>query len=229
MGKWKEWRLIFHLPLPLAVIGLVTYGAAFSPLIHIDRLIITYLLVLFGLVLTAYPLDALYSDWSDKISRDVKIYLPMIFIIGASGFITLSIYAILKTSLTGIVVTLVLMFFLVAYNMEKPKWIHNKWGFAVSWGGFVVIASYYYQSLQLNWIMIPLFIFGMLMALTEWFTTNTKSPIQQAISQMKMDINEPDNFEYQRKTIRKQTFWITSLWCYANFFFAMTLLMWRLT
>lgn len=236
--NWKEYRTLFHFPLPLALIGIVTIGAVFSPSIHLNRLIITYLLVIFGLVLGAYAFDAMYADWRPVIQNISQTTLWIIAIVGVSGFASIATYAIIKTSLTGIIVAIVLMFFIITYNLEFPKWIHNKWGFSVAWGATPIIASYYYQSLTINWIMILLGITGFIFAYEEWHTTNTKSPIQKRISDLKISVKWMHNIQYDtivemleldRKFIRKETFKITSIYCYSLFTLGMTLLIWRLT
>jgi hypothetical protein len=216
----KQWRTVLHFPLPLAVVALVSIGAVVSPVIHIDRLFITYLLILFGLIMVAYPLDALFSDWKFRIKSISSNQLIGLAVIGTLGYSVTAAYAIYHTSLTGIIVAIFIGFFLISYNSEHPKWIHNKWGFAISWGGLPIIASYYYQSLQINWIMIPLFISGFLLAMQEWYTTNTKSVIQQKLNHLAVD--------EMRKTIRKETFRSTTLMCYTQFAFAITLLAWRI-
>lgn len=231
--SWKEYRLVFHWPLPLAVIALVTYGALVSPTIHLDRLAITYLLVLFGLVLTAYPLDALKSDWKFMIKGIQPWKLISIGALGLAGFIAISAYAIIQTSRIGILVAVVLILAVVCYNLETPSWIHNKYGFAITWGSLAIVASYFYQSIQLNWIMIPLGVTGFIIAMQEWYTTNTKSPIQQSLTKLKtinyLPIDElaVATREKNRITIRKETFRITSIYCYANLSLALTLLAWR--
>lgn len=217
----REWKVVFHFPLPLAVVALTTIGACVSPQIHIDRLIITYLLILFGLVFAAYSFDALASDWKFLIRGIQQWQLILLALIGLMGFIGISIYATIKTSLIGILVALVLITFIVTYNLEVPKWLHNKWGFAISWGGFVTIASYYYQSLQISLIMIPLFLTGFLFAIMEYHTTNTHSILQRGITSLNKEMPE-------RKLMRKETFTITSLMCYSLFTLSMTLLMYRL-
>lgn len=234
MIYWKEWRLILHFPLPLAVLALVTFGAVVSPSFHLDRLLISFLLVFFGLVLVAYPIDAIYSDWSKFILYIKFKYIIIMIFIGVGGFLITAIYAILNTTLLGIIVAALLMFAIVTYNSEKPKWAHNRYGFAVAWGAGPMAASYAYQTLTLNWIMIPLAVTGFLIAMQEWFTTNTKSPIQQAITKLKtynklpVDDMMPMTREKERVIIRKETFRVTNLMCYSLFSLAMTLMLWRL-
>ena len=217
----KEWRLLFHYPLPLAVVGLVSIGAALSPTIHLDRLLITYLLLFFGLVMAAYAFDAMYADWRPMIKNIQQWKLWTIALIGMSSFIGISIYAIITTSITGIVVALILITSVVCYNLEHPKWFHNKWGFGLSWGAASIVASFYYQSLQVSWLMMPLAITGFILAIQEWYTTNTKSPIQHYINVL--------GVKESRRHVRKETFRITSIYCYSILMIGITLLMWRFT
>jgi len=219
---------------PLAVVALVTFGALVSSTLHLDRLLITYLLILFGLVFTAYPLDALKSDWKFMIKGIQPWKLILIGTIGLVGFIGISTYAILQTSRIGILVAVILILSVVCYNLETPIWFHNKYGFAISWGSLAITASYFYQTIQLNWIMIPLAVTGFIIAMQEWFTTNTKSPIQQSLTKLKtinyLPIDELAVMtrEKNRVIIRKETFRITNLYCYSLFSLSMTLLMWRI-
>jgi len=220
MELYKQYRTLFHWPLPLAVIAIVTFGAIVSPTIYINRLIITYLLVLFGLVLAAYSLDALSADWKFLIVDIPKWLLYTLAGIGIAGFIITAGYAIITTSLTGIIVAIILLTSVVSYNLEIPKIVHNQYGFSLSWGAAAIISSYYYESLQISWFIVLLGITGFLIGMQEWYTTNTKSPMQKAIS----NIITPE-----RKVLRKNTFLSTNLMCYSLFALSMTLLAWRLS
>jgi hypothetical protein len=249
----KEWKLIFHIPLPLAVIAEATIAAVLAPHLFIQRLVITYLLIIFGLVLAAYSLDALASDWKHLIKEIPKWQLETLAIVGIIMFLVIASWATVTTSWSGLLVTTILIISVLCYNLERPKWFHNKYGFAITWGGLVPILSYYYQSLEINFIMIPLFITGFLIAMQEWYCTNTKSPMQQAITYLKYDnvmlnwtfptivpaqgggvINGPktlesfrDEYMKYRRIIRKETFKVTSLMCYSLLMLSMTLLIWR--
>jgi hypothetical protein len=224
--NWKQYRLLFHWPLPLAVVAITTYGAVVSPEINIKRLLITYLLILFGLVFAAYSFDALVADWKDKINDISSKTLLGIALLGITGFFLVAAYAIIYSVWWGVFVALILAVFVICYNLEKPKWFHNKWGFAVGWGAVPIMGSYLYQSLSVNWIMLLLFLVGILLALQEWYLTNTKARIQKDLSMLKSFTTQES--ELLRKDIRKQTFWVTSLFCYVNFTLSMTLLVWRI-
>jgi hypothetical protein len=219
--SWKEWKLVLHFPLPLAVVAETTIAAVVAPHLYLNRLLITWILILFGLVMAAYSFDALASDWKHLIHGIKQWQLVLLALIGVSGFIGICIYAIITTSITGIVVAIILLIFVLCYNLEVPKWFHNKYGFSISWGSFVCVSSYYYQSLKLDLIMIPLAIFGFLIAMQEWHQTNTKSPAQQAINNLSRELPE-------RKILRKQTFIMTSYMCYSLFLLSITLLFWKI-
>lgn len=220
MDKIKQYRTLFHFPLPLTVVGMVTIGAVLSPTFYINRLIVTYLLILFGLVMAAYSLDARCADWKFLIKDIPQWQLEALGVGGVCGFVLIATYAILNTSMTGIIVAIFLMFFIVAYNIELPKWIHNKYGFAISWGSASMIGSYFYQSLSVNIMLVPLGIVGFLIALQEWYLGNTRSGLQQGISAMERSQN--------RKDMRKASFTALSFMCYAWFSVGMLLLFWRL-
>jgi mannose/fructose/N-acetylgalactosamine-specific phosphotransferase system component IIC len=204
------------------VIALATFGAICSPTLHLARLIITYLLILFGLVLAAYSLDALASDWKHLIKEIPKWQLETLAIAGIIMFLVVASWATITTSWSGLLVTFILIISVFCYNLERPKWFHNIWGFAVTWGALVPVLSYYYQSLQLSFILIPLAITGFLIAMEEWYCTNTHSPMQQAIGTILKENPE-------RRALRKETFRVTSLMCYSLFSLSMTLLLWRIT
>ena len=215
----KQFRVLFHWPLPLAVISIVTYGAILSPVFNLWRLVLTYLMVFFGLVLAAYSIDALYSDWKDLISLSDNV-LKATAIVGLIGFIVVAAYETVVISWTGIIVTLLIVAAVILYNTNN-KYLHNKYGFSVTWGGMVAVLSYYYQSLSIGIIVIPLFITAFLIAMQEWYTTNRAAPIQKEIS--KMEKGET------RRLLRRETFRSTSLMCYSNIMIAITLLTWRMT
>ena len=95
--------------------------------------------------------------------------------------------------------------------------------------------------------MIPLFIKCFIIAIKQWYTTNTKSPIQKKITEVKELMicfgyaytreNHKDYLSasgyvsafWARKDIRKETFRITSIYCYSLFMIGMTLLTWKIT
>jgi hypothetical protein len=216
----NQYRILFHWPLPLAVVSIVTFGAILAPHIIIQRLLLTYLMILFGLVLGAYSIDALKSDWKFLIKDIPEKFLKILALIGVLGFLSIALYETFTISLTGIVPTILIAASVVLYNSNN-KYLHNKYGFALTWGSLISISSYYYQTLSLNIILIPLALASFLIAMQEWYTTNTKSPAQLAIGVIPKMLP-------QRKILRKETFRMTSLMCYSNFVLAITILMWRL-
>ena len=218
MTAYKQFRLLTHWPLPLAVISIVTYGAVVSSTFSLNRLLLTYLMVFFGLVLAAYSIDALYSDWKDLITISDNT-LKTIAIIGLVGFIVIAVYETLIISLTGIIVTVLIVAAVVLYNTNN-KYLHNKYGFAITWGSMISVLSYYYQSLSFSAVLIPLFIASFLIAMQEWYTTNRSSPMQKEITSM----DKGDS----RRIMRKETFRSTALMCYSNFMIAITLLTWKI-
>lgn len=217
---YKQWRTVFHYPLPLAVVGVASIGAALSPVLYIQRLVISYSLILSALVLIGYPLDAKYSDWKFLIT-DIQKWLKYIIIIGIVVTALLWIYSVMITNDTIILLGVIYLAGIVAYNTEYPKILHTKGGFAISWGGATAVGSYYFQSLQLNWVIIPLFITGVIISLQEWYTSNTGSPMQKSISKL-----EKSNSE--RRLLRKETFHITTLYSYTIFTIGVTLVLWRI-
>ena len=56
--RWQYLRLM-HFPLPLCVFSFATLGAVISPIIYLDRLLWTYLIVFTNLCLASYSFDEL--------------------------------------------------------------------------------------------------------------------------------------------------------------------------
>jgi len=158
-GKTRELYTILHLPYTSMVLSYVLIGAALSPIIYPDRVILTLLAYFLGLGLSAHALNELrLRHWGDALGeRELRIVFgaPLL---GALLVGTYGMYVIYTVAHSVTVAPLVLFafivtetFFLLAYNLEIANGkFHSDLSFAFSWAALPVIISYYANALAVT-------------------------------------------------------------------------------
>ncbi len=148
-----------HLPYTSMVLSYVLIGAALSPSIYLDRVILGLLAYFFGLGLSAHALNELHArHWGEALSRaELRILfaLPLAgaFLVGAYGM-----YVLRAATHGGLLAPLILLalilletFFLYAYNTDFSNGrFHNDVSFAFSWAALPFLTSYYVNSLTIT-------------------------------------------------------------------------------
>jgi hypothetical protein len=158
-GKARELYTILHLPYTSMVLSYVLIGAAFSPIIYPDRLILTLVAYFLGLGLSAHALNELHArHWGDALGkRELRIVFaaPLFgaLLVGAYGMYVLYRVAQSITFAPLVLLAFIVLetFFLLAYNLEiSAEKFHSDLSFAVSWAALPVIISYYVNALAVT-------------------------------------------------------------------------------
>lgn len=145
----RDYLNLMHFPLPVCVFSIATIGASLAPRIYLDRLLLTYLAIFFGLCMASYAFDELTGrPWRTKIPS------WQLWVVGVSGFMGVLAVGAYLTSAVGlglIPIVFLILFFILAYNLELFHGrFHNGYSFAVSWGGLTCLGSYYLQAVNIT-------------------------------------------------------------------------------
>ena len=144
-GAWKDYLNLFHLPYTGWHLSYVVLGAAIAPTIHLDRLLATLLAFFLAVGIGAHALDELNGrPLQTKIPRAVLASLAAVSLAGA---VVLGVVG----GLAGTVWTLPFVgfggFIVVAYNLGLWNGrFHSDVWFALTWGAFPAITSYWVQA-----------------------------------------------------------------------------------
>jgi hypothetical protein len=141
------------------VLSYVLIGAALSPSLFADRVILTLLAYFLGLGLSAHALNELNArHWGNALTKtDLRIafLLPLIGGLSIGGYGIYDLYHASNESPVPPSVLLMLIvletFFLFAYNTNYSNGrFHNDFAFAFAWGALPFFTSYYVNSLTVT-------------------------------------------------------------------------------
>jgi len=158
-GKARELFTILHLPYTSMVLSYVLIGAALSPVIHYDRLVLTLLAYFLGLGLSAHALNELHArHWGKTLSKFELGLLFAIPLIGALLIGGYGMYLLYDGGSGGLIVPLTLLafiitetFFVFAYNLDILNGkFHSDLSFAVSWGALPAVTSFFANALTIT-------------------------------------------------------------------------------
>lgn len=144
-GGWRDYWTLLHPPYTLWHLAYVVLGAVAAP--HVDgvRLGATLVAFFLGVGLTAHALDELTG-------RPLRTRIPDpvlwgIALLGLAGAVGLGVVGALEVSLWLIGFVAFGAFIVVAYNLEAfGGKVHGDWWFAVAWGAFPALTSYFAQA-----------------------------------------------------------------------------------
>lgn len=148
-SRWSDWWLLLHPPYTLWHLSYVAIGACLAPRLDGGRLTAT--LLAFGLAVgvSAHALDELHG-------RPLRTAIPrgalvIVVVVGLVGAVALGIVGIVRVG-AGLVVFIVIgVVLVVGYNLELfGGYLHNDFVFAVAWGAFPILTSYYAQAESLG-------------------------------------------------------------------------------
>lgn len=143
---WQDVRVLLHLPRAAIVYCYLVLGAAFTPVLHWDRLVWTFLAFFFGLQVGAYALDELRGRHASTGFGDV--HLKARGFLGLAGFAAVGVY--LAALYSWWILALLAFGSLVigAYNLEVGgRAFHNAFWYGAGWGFGPVVGSYYLHAL----------------------------------------------------------------------------------
>jgi hypothetical protein len=144
-GSWRDYWTLLHPPYTVWHLSYVMMGAAIAPHVDERRLAATMLAFFLGVGVAAHALDELHGR--PLATRVPQRPLLAIAFAGALGSVGLGV-------LGAAVVSWWLLAFvgfgaaiLVAYNLEWANGrFHSDTWFALAWGGFPVLTSYFAQT-----------------------------------------------------------------------------------
>jgi len=135
------------------VLSYVLIGAALSPSIYLNRVILTLLAYFLGLGLSAHALNELHArHWGDALRKselEILFVVPFVaaMLIAAYGIIVLYAASGVLTSLVLLAFVSLESFFLFAYNTDRWSGIfHSDMSFAFSWAALPTVISYFVNA-----------------------------------------------------------------------------------
>ena len=200
-----------HFPLPLCVLSFATLGALLAPVVHLDRLAWTYVIVFGSLCLSSYSFDELKG-------RPLRTTIPQreLEILGLTG-VLVSLRGGLYLALTVSPIILAWIpptaFVVLAYNNELFHGrFHTNSVFSLGWGGLPTLGSYFLQTLTLS-------VSALLTALA---TSTFGLAIWSLNHEFRSDLNAVQNltgrmdgdFASARRQARRRIWSITKILCY---------------
>lgn len=144
-GRWRDWVTVLHLPYTAWHLSYVLIGAALAPQLHLGRLGATVLAFALAVGVGAHGLDELRG-------RPLGTVIPNATLLGVSlvalaGAAAVGVVGVNRVGwgLVGFIAVGVVL--VVGYNLEL--WggrLHTDAVFALAWGAFPLLTSYYAQT-----------------------------------------------------------------------------------
>src|SRR6266536_3638632 len=147
-GGWRDLVTILHPPYTAWHLSYVALGAAAAPVLHGDRLAAALGAFFLGVGMCAHALDELHGrPLGTALSDRALVALAAVGLVGAVG-IGLAGLVVVSVQLAPLVATGA--FIVLAYNLELfGGRFHGDIWFAVAWGAFPALTSYWANSLSL--------------------------------------------------------------------------------
>ncbi len=220
----RQYLRLMHFPLPLCVFSFATLGATISPIVHIDRLLWTFLAVFTSLCLASYSFDELKG-------RPLHTTIPetQLRVLGWTGIAT----SLLTGFYLALTVNPILLawippsaFIILVYNMELFQGrFHNAATFALGWGGIPTLGSYFLQTLTISTSALLMTLAMVVFSLAIW-TLNHEfrldlDTLQELASRLDGDAASV------RRSARRRIWNITKILCYAITLFTVALSYYR--
>lgn len=200
-----------HFPLPLCMLSFATLGALLAPVVHLDRLAWTYVIVFGSLCLSSYSFDELKG-------RPLRTTIPegQLRTLGSIGMGV----SLLGGGYLASTVSLLLLawipptaFTVLAYNLELFKGrFHNSTVFALGWGGLPTIGSYFLQTLTLSVSVLLAALATMTFSWAIWSLNHEFRHDLNTVKDMTPTLNV--DFAGARRQARRRIWGITKVLCY---------------
>ncbi len=210
-SRAKQYLRLMHFPLPLCMLSFATLGALLAPVVHLDRLAWTYVIVFGSLCLSSYSFDELKG-------RPLRTTIPegQLRTLGSIGMGV----SFLGGGYLASTVSLVLLawipptaFTVLAYNLELFKGrFHNSTVFALGWGVLPTIGSYFLQTLSLSVSALLTGLATMAFALAIWNLNHEFRRDLNTVQGMTLTLNS--DFASARRQARRRIWGITKILCY---------------
>ncbi len=149
-GGWRDYLTLLHPPYTAWHLSYVVLGAALAPAVHLDRLAGTLLAFFFALGIGVHALDEMRGrPLATRIPSRVLVALGVggIGAAVALGFLAAALFS--PTLVVFVAAGLVLA---TAYPLELAAGrLHGDLWFAVGWGAFPLLTSYWVNALEPSW------------------------------------------------------------------------------
>lgn len=144
-GSWRDYWTLLHPPYTAWHLSYVVMGAAIAPHVDEGRLAATMLAFFLGVGLAAHALDELQGR--PLATQVAQRPLVAIALAGMLGSVGLGVLGAVIVSWWLLVFVGFGVAILVAYNLEWAGGrFHSDAWFALAWGGFPVLTSYFAQT-----------------------------------------------------------------------------------
>lgn len=165
-------------------------GAAVAPTVSFPLLGWTLVVFFLGLGVCAHALDEfngrpLRTRFSD---RTLWAIAAVAIAVGA----VVVIAGTLNYSTSIIVWAAVGLFLAIGYPVERPKWLHTDLGFAIAWGAYPVLASFWVQSLRLNVAAVLVAGFAFVLSLVQRSLSTPARLLRRTAHRARVTIGEED-------------------------------------
>jgi demethylmenaquinone methyltransferase/2-methoxy-6-polyprenyl-1,4-benzoquinol methylase len=149
-GGWRDYVTLLHPPYTLWHLSYVALGAALAPTVHLERLVGTLVAFLLALGVGVHALDELHGHpLRTRIPRPLLVGLAFLGL-GAAvalGLLGSSLYS--PSLLVWVTLGVALALF---YPLELSGGrLHSDLWFAMGWGAFPLLTSYWVNALELSW------------------------------------------------------------------------------
>ncbi len=148
-GGWRDYLTLLHPPYTVWHLSYVVLGASLAPRLNLNHLAWTVLAFFLAVGIAAHALDELRGRPLG--SRIPKTVLTLLAAISLSAALGVGIYAGLVINLWVYPFMAVGAFLVLAYNLEwwHARFHSNLW-FALAWGAFPALASYWSQAERID-------------------------------------------------------------------------------
>lgn len=148
-GGWRDLVTLLHPPYTAWHLSYVALGAAVAPTVHADRVAAALAAFALAVGVAAHALDELHGrPLRTGLSDRALIALA---ISGLAGAVGIGIAGVLIVSVTLIPFVAAGAFVALAYNLELAGGrFHSDAWFALAWGGFPALTSYWANALTLR-------------------------------------------------------------------------------
>lgn len=209
--KLRDYARLMHFPLPLCMLSFATLGAVLAPVVHLDRLLWTYIIVFGSLCLASYSFDELKG-------RPLRTTIPgrQLQILGLTG---MAISLLGGFYLAWIVSPVLLAwippsaFVVLAYNKELfQARFHNSIVFSLGWGGLPTLGSYFLQTLTLSPSVLLTAMATIAFSLAIWSLNHEFRPDLNTVQELTGRLD--GDFVSARRQARRRIWNITKILCY---------------
>ena len=141
-GGWRDYVTLLHPPYTLWHLSYVAVGAALAPHFHTDRLVWAIAAFFLAMGIAAHALDELHGR--PLRTRIPSAALVTLAIASLAGAVAIGVGAAIAWGWGLLAFVAVGAVLVPAYNLEVA--FHNDLGFAVAWGAFPALTSYFVEA-----------------------------------------------------------------------------------